>query len=160
MKRISLTLSEKTLEEFDKRRESMSRPEYLENLMGSERVVKDNGWIDMDRKLDRILDAIGKIGVSGGMSGKKFDAEMGKVNIELAAKSVGKEVDWDKALGGSDYGEIIDFINTVNSDGYQSTEEDLAKLRELEKVSGVKYNRFKGVLERRDGDKVVVVHKF
>ncbi len=49
---------------------------------------------------------------------------------------------------GGEYDEIVELIRMVYSDGYQATEDDLEKLRSLEKSHGVRYNRMKRVLEK------------
>lgn len=58
-----------------------------------------------------------------------------------------------------DYSEVTSFIEKISDEGYQGTPDDGGELRRLEKEYEVKWNQFKGVLEKQTKEGWIVVWK-
>lgn len=148
-KRITVTIEDGLYERLESSAEEGMRPLAVEAVYRMR--------LGLDRVYDRAsLHSGDRVAVRDGVA--RIPKDLYK---EFTDMSGGEVIPVDKSVPIEPlYTELVEFIGRVNGEGYQSTEEDLRELRSLEKRYGVKYNKYKGILEKVVDGKYLVVHRF
>ena len=95
-----------------------------------------------------------------------FGANPKGLESRTTSASLGGENNIGSFYGGAvgyasaNYDEAISKIETINSDGYQPTSEEMTELKRYLKERNLQYNPMKRTLDKYENGKWSVVHKF